>query len=393
MSRKKNSFLIFFICIISMMFTACAQQTEIDRLIFARAIGLDKADKEGLIRITFESESSVPAAGKGETQKKATRYHAEGKTVFDADRNFSVYTDKDLFWGHTKYIILGEGAARQDVLKYLDFFIRNHENRLNVNVAVALNSNAGDMLELPGKEVTHKDLAGLYENAGKLGISKEILLSEFIETLNSKYSSAYLPCISIEKDTEEEGSHQNKEHLSLDGFAVFKGKKLLDFITHEKARGLNWIKGDIETTIIVVKDEKENNVSLEVIGQDVKVKTIIKDGIPYIKVKVLVNSNIGELEGQTDVFKKESLLQLEKQQNDIIKSEMESVIAFAKENNVDIFGFGDKIFHQHPVKWERIKDNWNEIFPEVKIEVEVESKISRVYNIQQPIRHWEEKTK
>jgi len=375
------------------MFTACAKQTEIDRLIFARAVGLDKADKEGLIRITFESESSIPATGKGETQKKATRYHAEGKTVFDADRNFSAYTDKDLFWGHTKFIILGKEAAREDVLKYLDFFIRNHENRLNVNVAVVRNSNAGEMLELPGKEVTHKDLAGLYENAGKLGVSKEILLSEFIEKINSKYSSAYLPCINIEKDTEEEGSHQSEYHLTLDGFAVFKGKNLLDFILDEKARGLNWINGDIKTTIIVVKDKKKNNVSLEVIGQDVEVKTSIKEGIPSIKVKVSVNSNIGELEGQVDVFNKESLMQLEKQQNDIVKGEMESVIAFAKENNVDILGFGDKIFHQHPVKWESIKDKWNEIFPEVKIEVEVESKISRVYNIQQPIRYWEEKTK
>lgn len=392
MDKKKISLLMIFISIFPMMFTACMQHTEIDKVIFVRAVALDKSDKDGKIRITVESESSLPSAGKGETQKKASRYHSEGKTIFDANRNFSYFTERDIFWGHTKYIALGERAAREDVLKYLDFFIRNHENRLNVNVAVVRNEDAGEMLELSGMEVAHKEMAGIYENAGEVGVSKEILLSEFIEILSSKYSSAYLPCISIVKNTEDMGSHQRKSHLSLDGFAVFKGKKLLDFIIDGEARGLNWINGDVESTLIVVKDKKGNNVSLEVIGQEVNVKTSIKDGMPDIKVKVSVNSNIGELEGQTDVFDKESLLKLEKQQNDIVKGEIESVIAFAKENKVDIFGFGDKIFHQHPVKWDSIKDKWNKIFPEVKIEVEVESKISRVYNIQQPVRYWEEKT-
>lgn len=392
MCKKKNSLFIIFICILVIMFTACMQHTEIDKVIFARAVGLDKSEKGGEIRITVESESSIPASGKGETIKKAFRYHAEGKTIFDANRNFSYFTDKDIFWGHTKYITIGETAAREDVLKYLDFFIRNHENRLNTNVAVVKNASASEMLQLSGVEVTHKVISGIYENAGNVGVSKEILLSEFIEALSSKYSSAYLPYISIVKNTEYIGSHESDNHLSLDGFAIFKGKKLLDFISAEKARGLSWINGDIKSTLIVVKDKKKNNVSLEVIGQDVDVKTSIKDGIAYIKVKISVNSNIGELEGQIDVFDKESLLKLEKQQNDIVKGEIESVIAFAKENNVDIFGFGDKIFHQHPVKWEKIKDKWNELFPSVNIEVEVESKISRVYNIQKPIRYWEEKT-
>lgn len=376
-----------------MMFTSCIQQTEIDKLIFVRAVALDKPDTESGVKITVESESSLPTTGKGETQKKALKLHAEGKTIFDADRNFSLYAERDIFWGHAKYILLGEKAAKEDVLKYLDFFIRNHENRLNTTVAVARNQSASNLLELTGTGVTHKKIASLFDNAGKLSVSREILLSEFIERLNSKYSSAYLPCISLIKNTEEIGSHESEDHLSLDGFAIFKGKKLLDFITDKEARGLNWINGDVKSTIIVVKDKKENNISLEVIGQDVNIKTSIKDDIPSIKVKVSVESNIGELEGQVDVFDKQSLMQLEKQQNDIIKDELESVITFAKENNVDIFGFGDKIFHQHPVKWERIKDNWNEIFPELKIEVEVESKISRVYNIQQPIRYWEEKTK
>lgn len=389
---KKTRLLIILVCIFSMMLTSCIQQTEIDKLIFVRAVALDKSDKEDAVRITVESESSLPSSGKGEAQKKVLRLHAEGKTIFDADRNFASYAERDIFWGHTKYIILGESAAKEDVLKYLDFFIRNHENRLNTTVAVARNSSADELIELPSSDVAHRDIAGLFNNTGKLSVSREILLSEFIEALNSKYSSAYLPCISLIKNTEALGSHAGKNHLSLDGFAVFKGKTLLDFITDKKARGLNWISGDIKSTIIVVKDKKEKNVSLEVIGQHVKVKTSIKDGMPDISVKVSVTSNVGELEGQTDVLNKESLLQLEKQQNDMVKEEIESVIAFAKENSVDIFGFGDRIFHQHPVKWEGIKENWNNIFPQISVKVEVESKISRVYNIGKPIRSWEEKT-
>jgi spore germination protein KC len=132
---------------------------------------------------------------------------------------------------------------------------------------------------------------------------------------------------------------------------------------------------------------------LEIIDSKVNIRTEIEDDIPSITVKVKTSSNIGEMQGQLDVFDKKSISQLEKQQADEIRAEMESAISFSKQNNTDILGFGDKLFHQHPMKWERIKDNWDKLFPKIKVKIEIEAKINRSYNIGKPIRNWEEKEK
>lgn len=360
---------------------------EIDKIIVVRLVAVDKSENGDGVGLTIGYEKSSSSGKSEERQNKQRTLHSEGKTVFDANRNFYTYAEKDVFWGHAKYIVLGEAVARDDVLKYLDFFIRNHENRLNSIVTVIRNGQGSDTLKLQEDTPTHKILSSLYKNTGNLSVSKEILLSDFIEKLDSKYSSAYLPCIQIIKDKE------GKSHLSLDGFAVFKGKKLIDFITGKVARGLNWINGDVKSCMLVVKDQKGNNVSLELIDSDVKIKTIVEDDKPKITVKLRASANVGELQGQSFSFDKEGLSLLEDQLSDTVRDEVESVIKFAQQNNVDILGFGDKIYHQHPVKWESIKDNWSAIFPGIDVKVEIETNINRTYNIREPIRSLEGKKK
>jgi spore germination protein KC len=119
----------------------------------------------------------------------------------------------------------------------------------------------------------------------------------------------------------------------------------------------------------------------------------MKDDIPNITVKIKTSSNIGEMQGQLDVMDKKFLSQLEKQQAEEIRAEVESAVSFSKQNNTDILGFGDKLFHQHPMKWERIKDNWDKLFPKINVKIEIEAKINRSYNIGKPVRNWEEKEK
>jgi hypothetical protein len=39
---------------------------------------------------------------------------------------------------------------------------------------------------------------------------------------------------------------------------------------------------------------------------------------------------------------------------------------------------------QHPLKWEKIKDNWPEIYSNLKMEINVDSHIMRTYDINDP---------
>jgi spore germination protein KC len=373
------------------LMTSCSIQKDIGKLILATAVAVDQSDTEdNSVKLTIETQKTVSAASsQGGAQKKPIILISKGRTVFDADRNFSAYIEKSLFWGHTQYIVVGESAARDDIRKYLDFFIRNHENRLNAHVAVVQGQSGEELLKSGDEDLVTNKLTSLFDNVGDASVSKEITLVEFIEALGSEYSAAYLPCLKIVEKPEGSGGNDYVQDIVLNGYAVFKGTRLQDFITGKEARGLNWVTGDVKSGIIVVKDKDGKDISLEIISAKTKIKTKLIDGIPNIEIKIKVNSNIGELEGASDVFNAEALSELARQQADIIRDEISSVIEFAKQANTDILGFGDKLYHQHPVQWEGIKEQWSELFPKTIVHIEVKPNISGVYNITKAVRSWE----
>ncbi|MDF2865745.1 MAG: gerKC4 [Clostridia bacterium] len=175
-------------------------------------------------------------------------------------------------------------------------------------------------------------------------------------------------------------------YLNLNGFAVFDGVKLLGYVSDYMARGLNWINSNIVSTIIVVKDEKEKDVSMEVINSSSKIKIDLDGNIPQASININFSTNIGEVMSQDNIFNEVELSKIIEKQNDIVKKEAESIIEFAQKNNLDILGISDAIYHQHPLKWDIIKENWKETFKTMEITVNVQSNVNRTYHIRQPIR-------
>ena len=53
---------------------------------------------------------------------------------------------------------------------------------------------------------------------------------------------------------------------------------------------------------------------------------------------------------------------------------------------MDIFPISYEVYRKYPVLWESIKNDWNKIFPDLKISVNIDSVINRTYDIEEPIR-------
>ena len=47
-------------------------------------------------------------------------------------------------------------------------------------------------------------------------------------------------------------------------------------------------------------------------------------------------------------------------------------------HNIDIIGLGDNFYRKYPVKWEKnYKEKWEEIFPDVPVDIKVNVKIEK----------------
>ena len=370
-------------------------RNEISDMAFPGVVAVDKSESGDGVILTVapkKVQTSGGGGGGGESEDEKTTeeqpMRGEGNTVFEANRMITAKAHKDIHWGHNEYIIVGEEAAKDDILKYLDFFIRNHETIFHINILVAKNSTGKELIEKLQKSPVSitESITNIYRNRGPLSYFSEMLLSELSYCLSSRYTSAIIPAINISKqEQEDDGKSSGQEQLSIDSIAVFKEHKLIGYLSGNEARVVNWLKNKIRAAVISVDDNQGFPVSVDVIDSKAKIKTKIKDENPSIKIILRFTTNIVELQGEGDVFNEEQLRILEQQQTEYVKEEIKRVIEQTRLNGTDIFGFGEAFYRSNPVKWEKIKDRWEEIYRNLNIEYDVRSIINRSYNVENQI--------
>ncbi len=378
-------------------------RNELSQLVFPNVSAVDKGSEGVTITLASEKDSQGDIGGKssGEggtsAQQNENIIQATGKTIMEANRSVAAFSNKDLHWGQNEYIIVGEEAARQNLSKYLEFLIRDHENRLTVAVIIAKGVSGSEIVYAMNgsKGGVAAKLEELFENKGELSLAEKTDLRTLFNTLDSKNTASVIPAVSLTdkpgQNTESAGgqSAQNEKLLEMKGFAVIKDEQMLGYVENNMALAYSIIKNSVSSSLIVIEDMTGNEVSLEIINTRAENSVTFTDGLPSIKIKVTVEFNIGEMTGKADIFDKKNTDYLEQQMNAAITDALEQVIAYGQDNNADFFGFSEMIFRKHPVKYEKIKDRWQEIFPDMQFSVEVKSVANRSYNIKTPLRNWE----
>jgi len=391
MNRMRR--LISLLAIISLLITATGckvsffGRAEMDDIEFIRAVGVDKSTrKEGNVRLTIATQSVQPSGG-GSQQKKSEIFFAEGNTIFEAIRNFRKYMYRQPFWGHLEYIVIGEEAAKDGLMEYIDYFNRDPEIRLNLKVFVAKGLRAEEVIKKGNSEdrFIFDRLDGIVENHWGHSMFNIVSLIEVMYILDSGYLSLYIPCIEMAKFSQNKQSDNEAMDIVMGGFAIFNGDKLAAYIDDKMGRGLNWLRNQIKSGVITVKSPKGHSISLEIIDSNSKLKPKIVNDELSITVKVSMTSNISGMESSESIFDGETVEYLEKQQEQVIKNEIEELIRFAQENKMDFFSTGSAVFHKYPIKWEdEYEKDWKNIFSEIEFNVIVESKINRTYDINEP---------
>ena len=76
---------------------------------------------------------------------------------------------------------------------------------------------------------------------------------------------------------------------------------------------------------------------------------------------------------------------LTEQQEKSIKREVENAIRTAQDKNSDHFSILSKFIIKYPLLRDYFQENWQELFPDIKFEVSVDSRIDGTYLINEPV--------
>ena len=124
-------------------------------------------------------------------------------------------------------------------------------------------------------------------------------------------------------------------------------------------------------------------VSLGVKKTETKVEPVFREDGSLEKVKILVkaNANIEQTSGEVDVTNDEVRRELEQKLNQAEISRIMAALARSIELDTDFMQIGKKIELKHPVKFSKIKDQWEDVFRSVEFEVSARAEIDRTYDI------------
>lgn len=374
---------------VTLLLTGCWSKIELNELAIVSAIGIDKAENGFNVSLQVINPSQI-ASQTRTSETTVTTYSTTGETINVALRKLTKQIPNEIYLSHVRVVIFGEQLAREGLRKAIDYLSRNHQLRTDFYLIVAKNSEAKALLKvltslerIPGNSI----YTSLQRSETEWAPTKGINLDELLSTLLSKGRQPILTGVYIDGDEEAGNSLQNVEEIEpsaiikIDRLGAFHGDRLIGWLNEDESIGYNYILGNVKRTVgtIDCNDKEEGRVVFETYRTKPSIKGNIKHGKPTVNISLDIEANIGEVECDIDITDPKTINELEKKVEKLIKRLIEQSIANAQEElQSDIFGFGNAINRSHPKKWNKLKHNWSEHFPEVQAKIDVKANIRRL---------------
>ncbi len=256
MKRLMFIFLLF-------LLAGCYDKMEVEQQSYVIAIGLDKTDKEGNYRITFQAAnpevgSSVTSGGSQEAPRETVTL--EGNDLIAAKDTANSVMTKQIALDHTKVVVVSEELARSgEFLRLIQAATRTTELRRAVQIIVS-KENASEFLRnnQPIMETRpHKYYQYMLTRASQTGIIPQAEIHRFFQITEGD-ADAFLAIYATTVPSEKKDHGNEDEFLAgqipleggnptqFMGSAVFKEGKMIDTLTGQETRMANILDETME---------------------------------------------------------------------------------------------------------------------------------------------------
>ncbi|SCN23351.1 Spore germination protein B3 precursor [Clostridium sp. N3C] len=384
--------IIIFLTIIGIMFTTtgCKDKVDIQDLAIVMAMGIDYTDESQykvsyqiFTASTFQGGSGGPKGGSGGIV--APYFEGFGETLTEAMHEMEDRIGKKIHFGQLKVVIIGEKAGEEGISLAIDTMARLVDIKTNVPIYVTKGEASKIIMQRPSEDaITANVIDNIVLKEVRTGANPVVYLAQIADKLSSKHCFApVLGVITIPKRNEISDSSA----FEMEGMAVFSEDKLKGYLDRDITLGYQFIMGEIKLLTTSIRLSDGNKATLQIQRCKSKVKTTITEDMPQVDIYIKIYSVLMDITGDMDFLKNPELLtQMENVQRDIIKKKVNETIAAAKEDmKLDFIGFGNIIYKQHPKEFEKIKDNWQELFINLPIKVTVDIEVKDTGLLSKPI--------
>lgn len=372
-----------FALLLLVLMTGCWDRKEIEDIGIVLGVGLDETDiettepdkgptsdgKQGEHpSLSMIHQFAIPkqfAAKAGMSKKNYSNLISEVSPVFENIRELSTRAERSPSYEHLRIIVISETLARNiDLNNIINFFMRNTETRRTIPMVVS-RGKARDAFEQGGlitnPALRLRELADNYQKT--LNMAHEVRLGDMSERLTGK-SSFIVP--RVDTTTKE---------VKYSGAAVIKGKtaKMIGWLGAKEIAGLNMLKGEKKSLGVITGYDPESGEAIvyEIRKMKSKIKPQVKGDKVTFAVKIETEGKLREdWVNPGNAFEPEFIKRAETATEMSIQKAAEKALSKTqKDFKVDVVGFGKKLSIENPRIWKKMKEDWDEQFSEMQVEI------------------------
>jgi len=396
----------------ALLLSGCLDRTEISKIWLVSGLGIDKTDTGYLVTVQVLNPTAIVGENPG---LPVHTFSAEGATYYEAYQKADNLTVHVLYMSHLSAIIVDEAVAEEGINSVLDFALRHVEIRPDVNVLVAKEDRAEDILKVltPIETIPSMQL-DIFTNMVAEHTARLINynLYDIINLMNTPGVNAVLDVVTLEKEPNEQAGEKTNEQaeeqpeeqpsedtnekseeeggaednvqsiappvqLTIKQLAVFNDDNLIGYINQDDAQLYNILRKKNKRYVIKTKVDNEYYTSFEIEELFGTHKTFLEEEkvIFDFKIKGTLTENRYPIDLSNSDNVKIIESYFEKQLEQDLMAFLEKT---QKELAADVIGIGQQAYYTDNNKWSEVQGYWDEIYPRVDFKVNVEIKLKSV---------------
>lgn len=367
--RLKLVAAVMLLPVLMMLLSGCWDNHELDTLFIVTGIALDKANDPEQLDISLQigkTKSNVSNSDKSNPQQDPTiQLKTTAYTMMEGLMEFNRDSSRTLLLQHNQVLLLGSALAEQGIKDHIDLFLRDHEARMEVLVMIA-DGRADEVLsaKLDQEKFSGMFLAHEMQDLYAVSPYYRIRMLDFVSRLRDGTTSPVAPIVAVVET-------DNKQGIKFNGFAVFKDGKMIGRLNNDEVLGYIWAMGNVEQCGVVADCNLGRSV-FQIINLDTERDVTLRpDGGVRVTLSVDATLNIDELRGFNGMTSKNLMPYLVDLAQSEIRREITGTFETAQTLNADIYWIGTSVHREYPKEWKELKNRWNELFPDIELDVQV----------------------
>ncbi|MFC5466463.1 Ger(x)C family spore germination protein [Lederbergia graminis] len=373
-----NNKILIYIGLCTILLTGCWDKVEMQDLSIVTAAAIDRLE-DGKTRISIQIfiPRSITSGETGEDLSSGSTFVREGvgNSLAEAISKLQFNVPRTLFWSHCKIYIFGEELAKEGIRDEADYIARHPGLRGSAFLFVS-EGEARELVSLipPLERYSAEALRKLTEHEPSMITS----LRDVDMGLMGDSESISLPYIKklIPKD---EARKPHETIPVINGTAIFKKDKMVGTLNLHDTNSLLWLKKGVKQSTISIKpDGDDKEIILSTTSEKHTFIPQIKDNRWIMDIKIDMEGDIIQNETNLDLLNEVVLQKIQKKFDKSLEEKISKTIKELQLTyNADVVHFARRFHQKFPDEWKKEKNNWDEKFKELEVNIKVNTKIKR----------------